>query len=51
MFEMDFLIALSSGVAYTFSVVSYVFEVRGEPLETGSFFETSTLLVSHSRNR
>jgi heavy metal translocating P-type ATPase len=45
-FEMDFLIALSSTIAYTFSVVSYAFQLKGTPLETGSFFETSTLLVS-----
>ncbi|KAF1836140.1 heavy metal translocatin [Decorospora gaudefroyi] len=46
MFEMDFLIAFSTTVAYIFSVVSYVFQIRGKPLETGSFFETSTLLVT-----
>ncbi|KAH7383183.1 E1-E2 ATPase-domain-containing protein [Pyrenochaeta sp. MPI-SDFR-AT-0127] len=45
-FEMDFLIALSSTIAYIFSVVSYVLQVEGKPLETGSFFETSTLLVT-----
>jgi Cu2+-exporting ATPase len=45
-FEMDFLIAFSTTMAYIFSVVSYVFQVRGNPLETGSFFETSTLLVT-----
>jgi len=45
-FEMDFLIALSSTIAYTFSVVSYAFQLKGSPLETGSFFETSTLLVT-----
>ena len=45
-FEMDFLIAFSTTMAYTFSVVSYVFQVYGTPLETGSFFETSTLLVT-----
>lgn len=45
-FEMDFLIALSSTTAYVFSVVSYVFQIRHKPLETGSFFETATLLVT-----
>jgi heavy metal translocating P-type ATPase len=45
-FEMDFLIALSSTIAYIFSVVSYGFQIKGKPLETGSFFETSTLLVT-----
>lgn len=46
MFDMDFLVALSTTTAYIFSVVSYVHQMRAQPLETGSFFETSTLLVS-----
>jgi Cu2+-exporting ATPase len=46
LFEMDFLIAMSSTIAYVFSVVSYVFLIKDQPLETGSFFETSTLLVT-----
>ncbi|KAF2110678.1 E1-E2 ATPase-domain-containing protein [Lophiotrema nucula] len=45
-FDMDFLIALSSTTAYIFSVISYVFQIRHKPLETGSFFETATLLVT-----
>jgi Cu2+-exporting ATPase len=45
-FEMDFLIAFSTTMAYAFSVVSYVFQLKNMPLETGSFFETSTLLVT-----
>ncbi|KAH7068627.1 E1-E2 ATPase-domain-containing protein [Paraphoma chrysanthemicola] len=45
-FEMDFLIALSSGLAYAFSVISYALQIMGRPLETGCFFETSTLLVT-----
>lgn len=45
-FEMDFLIALSTTTAYVFSVVSYVYQLKKRPLETGSFFETSTLLVT-----
>ncbi|KAJ5027691.1 E1-E2 ATPase-domain-containing protein [Bipolaris maydis] len=44
--EMDFLIAFSTTMAYGFSLASYIFEIRGKPLETGSFFETSTLLVT-----
>lgn len=44
--EMDFLISLSTTMAYAFSVVSYVLEVHGIRLETGPFFETSTLLVT-----
>jgi heavy metal translocating P-type ATPase len=46
LFGMDLLITLSTTIAYVFSVVSYVFQVRGQPLETGCFFETSTLLVT-----
>ncbi|KAF2261952.1 heavy metal translocatin [Lojkania enalia] len=45
-FEMDFLIAFSTTTAYVFSVVLYVFKVLRKPLETGSFFETSTLLAT-----
>ncbi|XP_014560897.1 hypothetical protein COCVIDRAFT_12351 [Bipolaris victoriae FI3] len=44
--EMDFLIAFSTTMAYGFSLASYIFQIRGETLETGSFFETSTLLVT-----
>ncbi|KAF2798465.1 heavy metal translocatin [Melanomma pulvis-pyrius CBS 109.77] len=46
LFEMDFLVALSTSIAYVFSVISYAFRLRNHPLETGSFFETSTLLVT-----
>jgi heavy metal translocating P-type ATPase len=46
LFEMDFLVALSTTIAYVFSVVAYVFKLRRHPLETGCFFETSTLLVT-----
>ncbi|KAL5439956.1 hypothetical protein PMIN07_005893 [Paraphaeosphaeria minitans] len=45
-FDMDSLIALSTSVAYVYSVISYTREIKGKPLETGSFFETSTLLVT-----
>ncbi|KAF2449402.1 heavy metal translocatin [Karstenula rhodostoma CBS 690.94] len=45
-FDMDSLVALSTSVAYIYSVISYTREVKGKPLETGSFFETSTLLVT-----
>ncbi|KAI4656708.1 uncharacterized protein J4E78_006599 [Alternaria triticimaculans] len=44
--EMDFLVTFSTTMAYVFSVVSYKYQLDGRPLETGSFFETSTLLVS-----
>ncbi|KAI9771886.1 MAG: hypothetical protein M1840_001656 [Geoglossum simile] len=43
---MDLLIVLSTTTAYIFSVVSFVYQVRGQPLSTGEFFETSTLLVT-----
>ncbi|KAK4667778.1 uncharacterized protein QC764_0109650 [Podospora pseudoanserina] len=44
--EMDLLIVLSPSAAYVFSVVSFAFLVTGEPLSTGNFFQTSTLLVT-----
>lgn len=44
--EMDLLIVLSTTAAYIFSVVSFGYLVAGSPLSTGSFFETSTLLVT-----
>ncbi|XPS91998.1 P-type Cu(2+) transporter [Ascochyta lentis] len=44
--DMDLLITLSTTTAYVFSVVCYVYQVLGKPLESGSFFETSTLLVT-----
>lgn len=44
--EMDLLVVLSTTTAYVFSVVSFVYTMVGQPLSTGSFFETSTLLVT-----
>ncbi|MCJ1358754.1 MAG: hypothetical protein MMC33_008754 [Icmadophila ericetorum] len=44
--EMDLLIVLSTSTAYVFSVIAYAYQVRGHPLSTGEFFETSTLLVT-----
>ncbi|KAI9808718.1 MAG: hypothetical protein M1825_003870 [Sarcosagium campestre] len=44
--EMDLLIVLSTTAAYVFSVVAFGYLVRGQPLETEGFFETSTLLVT-----
>ena len=44
--EMDLLIVLSTSTAYIFSVVAFGYQVRGQPLSTGEFFETSTLLVT-----
>jgi Cu2+-exporting ATPase len=44
--EMDLIIVLSTSAAYVFSLVSFGYLVSGKPLSTGSFFETSTLLVT-----
>ncbi|KAF2252808.1 copper-translocating P-type ATPase [Trematosphaeria pertusa] len=44
--ELDMLIVLSTSAAYIFSVVSFGYLVAGNPLSTGQFFETSTLLVT-----
>lgn len=44
--EMDLLIVLSTTTAYVFSVISFAFQVLGQPLGVGEFFETSTLLVT-----
>lgn len=46
MVEMDLLIVLSTSAAYIFSAVSFGYMVFGQPLSTGQFFETSTLLVT-----
>jgi cation transport ATPase len=44
--EVDMLISLSTTAAYVFSAVSFGMRVKGRPLESGQFFETSTLLVT-----
>lgn len=44
--EMDLLIVLSTTTAYIFSIVAFAYQVIGQPLSTGEFFETSTLLVT-----
>ncbi|KAF9869860.1 copper-translocating P-type ATPase [Colletotrichum karsti] len=46
MIEMDLLIVLSTSAAYIFSVVSFGYLVSHQPLSSGEFFETSTLLVT-----
>lgn len=46
MVEMDMLVVLSTTVAYVYSIIAYGFLAAKEPLSTGSFFETSTLLVT-----
>lgn len=44
--ETDLLIVLSTTTAYVYSVVAFVYQMVGKPLDGGSFFETSTLLVT-----
>lgn len=44
--EVDLLIVLSTTAAYVFSVVAFAYTMARQPLSTGSFFETSTLLVT-----
>jgi len=44
--EVDFLVVLSTSTAYIYSIIAYAFLVSERPLSTGSFFETSTLLVT-----
>ena len=46
MIEIDLLIVISTTTAYVYSVVAFVYEVNGQPLSTGEFFETSTLVVT-----
>lgn len=44
--EMDLLIVLSTSTAYIYSVIAFAYQVLDQPLSTGEFFETSTLLVT-----
>jgi Cd2+-exporting ATPase len=44
--EMDLLIVLSTSTAYIYSVIAFAYQVQDQPLSTGEFFETSTLLVT-----
>ena len=46
MIEMDLLIVISTTTAYVYSVIAFVYKIKGQPLSTGDFFETSTLLVT-----
>lgn len=46
MIDMDFLVVLSSSAAYFYSIVSFGYLAVGNPLFTGGYFETSTLLVT-----
>ncbi|OBZ73991.1 P-type cation-transporting ATPase [Grifola frondosa] len=44
--ETELLIVLSTTAAYVYSVVAFAFDMIGQPLASGEFFETSTLLVT-----
>lgn len=44
--EMDLLIVLSTSTAYIFSIIAFAYQVMGNSLPTGEFFQTSTLLVT-----
>ncbi|KAF2135896.1 uncharacterized protein K452DRAFT_259972, partial [Aplosporella prunicola CBS 121167] len=44
--DMDLLIVLSTSTACIFSIVVFSYYAAGHPLSVGSFFETSTLLVT-----
>ncbi|EKM50089.1 uncharacterized protein PHACADRAFT_264616 [Phanerochaete carnosa HHB-10118-sp] len=44
--ETDLLVVLSTTTAYIYSIVAFAYEMVGRPLQGGSFFETSTLLVT-----
>lgn len=44
--EMDLLVVLSTSTAYIFSIVAFAYQVTGNPLPSGEFFQTSTLLVT-----
>ena len=46
MVEMDLLIVINTTTAYVYSVVAFVYEIKGRPLSTGDFFKSSTLLVT-----
>ncbi|EQL02991.1 cation transport ATPase [Ophiocordyceps sinensis CO18] len=44
--EMDMLVVISITAAYVYSVVDFGFWMAGKPLDNGSHFETSTLLIT-----
>lgn len=46
MADMDLLIVLSTTTAYVFSVIAFSLSGTGSALSEGSFFETSTMLVT-----
>lgn len=44
--EMDLLVVLSTTTAYVYSVIAFAFQMIDRPLQGGTFFETSTLLMT-----
>ncbi|KAM5353710.1 hypothetical protein ACJ41O_000360 [Fusarium nematophilum] len=44
--EMDMLVVMSITAAYVYSIIAFGFEMAGEPLDEGHFFETSTMLIT-----
>ena len=44
--DMGLLVVLSTTAAYVISVISFVYQIIGEDLKMGVFFETSALLVT-----
>lgn len=44
--ELDMLVVVAITAAFVYSVVAFGYLISGTPLETGAFFETSSLLIS-----
>ncbi|KAI0526411.1 E1-E2 ATPase-domain-containing protein [Xylaria bambusicola] len=44
--ELDMLVVVAITAAYAYSIVAFGYLISGRPLETASFFETSSLLIS-----
>ncbi|KAI1421667.1 E1-E2 ATPase-domain-containing protein [Xylaria sp. FL1777] len=44
--ELDMLVVVAITAAYVYSIVAFGYLISGAPLETASFFETSSLLIS-----
>ncbi|KAI0486779.1 E1-E2 ATPase-domain-containing protein [Xylaria cf. heliscus] len=44
--ELDMLVVVAITAAYVYSIVAFGYLMSGRPLETESFFETSSLLIS-----
>ncbi|KAK0392674.1 hypothetical protein NLU13_2169 [Sarocladium strictum] len=44
--ELDMLVVVSITAAFAYSLVAFGYRMASSPLETGEFFETSTLLIT-----